>query len=88
MCRLCAGHINYQSSIQRLSKTSIGVDFGASNTVVSLATADGRVETLRFPHCGAAEAPTRAVKAERPREPGLGLSFGIATLAGAPMRAV
>jgi len=31
---------------------SIGVDFGTSNTVVALATADGRVEALRFEHGG------------------------------------
>jgi hypothetical chaperone protein len=29
---------------------SIGVDFGTSNTVVALATADGRVEAIRFRH--------------------------------------
>ena len=29
---------------------SIGVDFGTSNTVVALATGDGRVETVRFAH--------------------------------------
>ena len=29
---------------------SIGVDFGTSNTVVALATEEGRVETVRFAH--------------------------------------
>lgn len=32
--------------------TSIGVDFGTSNTVVALAFADGHVETIRFAHGG------------------------------------
>ncbi len=31
---------------------SIGVDFGTSNTVVALATGDGRVEAIRFEHGG------------------------------------
>ena len=31
---------------------SIGVDFGTSNTVIALATGDGRVETIRFTHDG------------------------------------
>jgi hypothetical chaperone protein len=31
---------------------SIGVDFGTSNTVVALSTADGRVEAIRFDHGG------------------------------------
>lgn len=31
---------------------SIGVDFGTSNTVVALATEDGRVEAIRFEHGG------------------------------------
>ena len=35
---------------------SIGVDFGTSNTVVALATADGHVETIRFTHDGTAQA--------------------------------
>lgn len=33
---------------------SIGVDFGTSNTVVALATGDGRVDAIRFSHGGAA----------------------------------
>jgi hypothetical chaperone protein len=37
-----------------MTKTSIGVDFGTSNTVVSVATGDGEVKTLRFPHGDAA----------------------------------
>ena len=32
---------------------SIGVDFGTSNTVVALATPDGRAEVIRFAHGGA-----------------------------------
>ena len=32
---------------------SIGVDFGTSNTVVAVATADGAVQSLRFAHGGA-----------------------------------
>lgn len=35
---------------------SIGIDFGTSNTVVAMATADGRVETIRFEHGGTAES--------------------------------
>ena len=31
---------------------SIGVDFGTSNTVVALATSDGKVEAVRFEHGG------------------------------------
>lgn len=34
------------------SAVSIGVDFGTSNTVVALATDDGRVEAIRFDHGG------------------------------------
>jgi hypothetical chaperone protein len=34
---------------------SIGLDFGTSNTVVSLAAPDGEVQTLRFPHPEAAQ---------------------------------
>lgn len=33
---------------------SIGVDFGTSNTVIAIATTDGRVQTLRFDHGGTA----------------------------------
>jgi hypothetical chaperone protein len=36
-----------------MTQASIGVDFGTSNTVVSLATEDGRVDTVRFAHDGA-----------------------------------
>jgi hypothetical chaperone protein len=36
------------------SAASIGVDFGTSNTVVAIATGDGRVEPIRFEHGGAA----------------------------------
>ena len=35
---------------------SIGVDFGTSNTVVALATGDGRVDTVRFAHGGATQS--------------------------------
>jgi len=38
-----------------MTKVSIGLDFGTSNTVVSLATGAGRVETLRFAHGDAAQ---------------------------------
>lgn len=34
------------------SAVSIGIDFGTSNTVVALATADGSVEAIRFNHGG------------------------------------
>jgi hypothetical chaperone protein len=33
-----------------MTQASLGVDFGTSNTVVSLATGDGDVKTIRFPH--------------------------------------
>lgn len=35
---------------------SIGVDFGTSNTVVALATGDGKVEAIRFHHGGVAHS--------------------------------
>ncbi len=35
---------------------SIGIDFGTSNTVVALASGDGHVRTLRFPHDGTAHS--------------------------------
>lgn len=35
-----------------LPAASIGIDFGTSNTVVALASGDGRVATLRFDHAG------------------------------------
>src|ERR1700692_2886236 len=31
---------------------SIGIDVGTSNTVIALATDDGRVEAIRFDHAG------------------------------------
>src|SRR5258708_40001536 len=34
------------------SAVSIGIDFGTSNTVIALATDDGRVEAIRFDHGG------------------------------------
>jgi hypothetical chaperone protein len=34
------------------SITSVGIDFGTSNTVIALGHADGAVEALRFPHGG------------------------------------
>src|SRR6476646_4459339 len=39
-----------------LPAASIGVDFGTSNTVVALATGDGRVEAIRFEHGGTAQS--------------------------------
>lgn len=35
---------------------SIGVDFGTSNTVVAMASGDGRVEAIRFEHGGATQS--------------------------------
>lgn len=35
---------------------SIGVDFGTSNTVIALATGNGRVEAIRFAHGGARQS--------------------------------
>ena len=39
-----------------LPAASIGVDFGTSNTVVALATGNGRVEAIRFEHGGTAQS--------------------------------
>jgi hypothetical chaperone protein len=52
---------------------SIGVDFGTSNTVVALATEDGRVEAVRFTHGGVTENVYASALCFLKERPGSGL---------------
>ena len=56
-----------------LPAASIGVDFGTSNTVVALATGDGRVEAIRFEHGGAAQSVYASALCFWQDRPGSGL---------------
>jgi hypothetical chaperone protein len=53
---------------------SIGVDFGTSNTVVALATRDGRVEAIRFEHGGTARSVYPSALCFWQDRPGSGLA--------------
>jgi len=53
---------------------SIGVDFGTSNTVVALATGDGRVESLRFEHGGGMQSVYASALCFWRERPGDGLA--------------
>ena len=56
-----------------LPAASIGVDFGTSNTVVALATGDGRVEAIRFEHGGTAQSVYASALCFWQERPGSGL---------------
>src|SRR5438445_11876712 len=55
------------------SAVSIGVDFGTSNTVVALATDDGRVEAICFEHGGSAQSVYASALCFWQERPGSGL---------------